>query len=379
MRERRNRKRRGKSFPNLNHDFNNNNKSNNNSNTNNSSAAAINTNYCVVCIQKEQEDIIIVKKEGEEDVDHTDNDTKNKDNGNESNNNSTRTNNGNDYKNNGKTIAKYKCPKCRAPYCSVACCKLHREICSKGIVNGAAASTANTSAVNHRTSKYLPSDALTEDPVRNALHRRSMLQDGQELQDDEDVEEGWRITREMMDKLDNSTWLKNELKDGGLRQMIASIDCDNDYDEIHQHKNNKFIKKRRFQAMNERPMEKREIQLEQCKRTNPNFATFIDKLLLTAGVVHFLNDHHDYDNNEQSAKYDCSNRNMEKIVSLLEGKDAVETKYLHARLMLAPIQNKKKHVSLSDIQKELTDDDDDDGSNNATTSDDDSSDSDKED
>ena len=29
--------------------------------------------------------------------------------------------------------AKYKCPKCAAPYCSVACSKLHKESCGKDV------------------------------------------------------------------------------------------------------------------------------------------------------------------------------------------------------------------------------------------------------
>ena len=35
---------------------------------------------------------------------------------------------------------------------------------------------------------------------------------------------GWRITREMMDRVDLSDWLRSELGDGGLRRMIFEID-----------------------------------------------------------------------------------------------------------------------------------------------------------
>ena len=36
-------------------------------------------------------------------------------------------------------------------------------------------------------------------------------------------EPGWRITREMMDHVDSSDWLRSELGDGGLRRMIFEI------------------------------------------------------------------------------------------------------------------------------------------------------------
>ena len=49
--------------------------------------------------------------------------------------------------------------------------------------------------------------------------------DGDEETDDSDLDEpGWRITREMMDRVDSLDWLRSELRDGGLRRMIFDID-----------------------------------------------------------------------------------------------------------------------------------------------------------
>ena len=49
--------------------------------------------------------------------------------------------------------------------------------------------------------------------------------DGDDETDDSDLDEpGWRITREMMDHLDLSDWLRSELGDRGLRRMIFDID-----------------------------------------------------------------------------------------------------------------------------------------------------------
>ena len=48
--------------------------------------------------------------------------------------------------------------------------------------------------------------------------------DGDDETDDSDLDEpGWRITREMMDRMDLSDWPRSELGDGGLRRMIFEI------------------------------------------------------------------------------------------------------------------------------------------------------------
>ena len=49
--------------------------------------------------------------------------------------------------------------------------------------------------------------------------------DGDDKTDDSGIDEpGWRITCEMMDRVDSSDWLRLELGDGGLRRMIFEID-----------------------------------------------------------------------------------------------------------------------------------------------------------
>ena len=49
--------------------------------------------------------------------------------------------------------------------------------------------------------------------------------DGDDETDDSDLDEpGWRITREMMDRMDLSDWLRSELGGGGLRRVIFEID-----------------------------------------------------------------------------------------------------------------------------------------------------------
>ena len=49
--------------------------------------------------------------------------------------------------------------------------------------------------------------------------------DGNDETDDSDLyDPGLRITREMMDRVDSSDWLRSELGDGVLRRMIVEID-----------------------------------------------------------------------------------------------------------------------------------------------------------
>jgi len=191
----------------------------------------------------------------------------------------------------------------------VGCCREHKTTCpalakigaadneSKGAGEPVAASGKGTAAaassrsadLPSKKSKYLPSDVLTADPLENAVKRRRMLSDDEE--DSDDDEPGWRITREMMDRIDNSAWLKSELGDGGLRQLIAEIDGADEaaaaaasrsaYGGGRRYNGNNG----RFANMVKVKTSPREIALERTKRTNPNFARFIDRMLLTAGIV----------------------------------------------------------------------------------------------
>ena len=136
-----------------------------------------------------------------------------------------------------------------------------------------------------RKSKYLPSDALTADPLENAVKRRRMLDEDDSDSDDEGP--GWRLTREMMDRIDHSQWLRNELGDGGLRQLISEIDGADEAAAAQgsHHKRRNNHSRNRFGDMGKVKMSPRELALEKARRTNPNFGRFMDKLLLTAGIL----------------------------------------------------------------------------------------------
>ena len=163
------------------------------------------------------------------------------------------------------------------------CCKEHKTKCPAIITKddtkpfeSQTESIQNDKRAQH--SEYLPSDALTADPIENALRRRKMLDESDSDEDSLD-EDGWRISKDMMDRLDNSSWLKKELADGGLRQMIATID------NAKWEKKSDKKKRKNFQIDQSQELTQKEVALERAKHSNPKFAKFIDSLLLTAGVL----------------------------------------------------------------------------------------------
>lgn len=185
-------------------------------------------------------------------------------------------------------LVRYKCPKCRAPFCCVQCSKDHKaNHCPVATVseNKAELKTAieSDSAANHQTSEYVPSGILkTSQVIRK--RRNSEHEDDNDSHDDEP---GWTITPDMKILLQQSTWLRKELEDGGLRHLIGTIDAASD-DEIENGGDNQGFqsnKRRRFGNNTHEGITPRVLALARIKNSHPKFASFIDRLLLTAGVL----------------------------------------------------------------------------------------------
>ena len=157
-------------------------------------------------------------------------------------------------------IPKYKCPNCREPYCSVACCKAHKEACSPNLTNAAAAATTNKINTDFQRSKYyLPTSRENDDSLLRPIKKYGKRPSSMEEQQEE--EELWHITEDMKQTLNNSQWLRKELSDGGLRQLIAEID-----------------------SSGKSSIERSEALHDAiCK--NSNFRGFVDQLLITTGVI----------------------------------------------------------------------------------------------
>mmetsp|Transcript_3772 Transcript_3772/g.8650 ORF Transcript_3772/g.8650 Transcript_3772/m.8650 type:complete len:288 (+) Transcript_3772:52-915(+) len=164
---------------------------------------------------------------------------------------------------------KYKCPKCTARYCSVACCKKHKETCP-GIPGNVASSNdtatkAEESSSNEKTqtnkSKYTNSLDMEQTMAQYVAKRQEQLEnDNYQDNDDDSVDEGWKITEEMKQALFHSEWLRDELKDGGLRLLIGQVVSTPHGPRKHQ-------------------------VLQEIKERYPSFGIFVDKLLYLTGVL----------------------------------------------------------------------------------------------
>jgi hypothetical protein len=145
----------------------------------------------------------------------------------------------------------------------VQCCRKHKEICPG----------------------KPPEETSKASPNHTEYENHSEEGDGSES-DDESVEEGWKITDEMKEAIQKSSWLHDELQDGGLRDMIAQVvraskRKSTPRNKYHQHHNRRHHSSLsatvRHDPSHDALLEKR--------KDNPNFNIFCDKLLVLAGVL----------------------------------------------------------------------------------------------
>ena len=137
----------------------------------------------------------------------------------------------------------YKCPKCRALYCSVVCCKEHKKICPQ--------KPQETSSNSKDISGTFASFNLTQLRPSNETQKRF------DEDDDNSLEDEWKLTDEMKRAMEESQWLRAQLQaDGGLRNVIRQI------------------------------AESRNVEsMQEVTQRFPNFQVFLDKLMVVAGVL----------------------------------------------------------------------------------------------
>jgi hypothetical protein len=165
---------------------------------------------------------------------------------------------------------KYKCPKCRATYCCVACCKKHKKnLCKQpsGTFLQKEEDTATTTASSstHQRlllSKYIPNQAFLDDLKGTSTAHAVTESTKNHRYADQDLDDGWKITTEMKETLDDSNWLRQELQDEGLRFLITKVvtACKN--------------------ARRNSDETKQEELLETLKEQCPNFKRFVDKIMV---------------------------------------------------------------------------------------------------
>ena len=120
----------------------------------------------------------------------------------------------------------------------------------------------------------------------------------------------------MKQQIAQSKWIQNELKDGGLRQLIDSIDCASDVDDEDDSKPHGY--KGQQQKKGNNKISPRVLALARTKHRHPKFASFIDEMLLTAGVL-------------QPASGGGGGSGEERLANILEGQGG------RGPLVLAPV------------------------------------------
>jgi hypothetical protein len=187
--------------------------------------------------------------------------------------------------------------------------------------------------------------------------------------DSHDDEPGWNITPEMKARIQQSKWLRKELQDGGLRQLIDTIDaasdlededkdeCDEKKDDTYHRGRNHWNQKKKNTNPNATKISPRELALARTRHNHPKFASFTDQLLLFAGVL-------------QPAGAEAGGGE----VTISEDGMMLDGNHHHGNLVLAPIPRLNRTVLKS---SESRSEEEDDGSNNSggSSDDDDSEDS----
>lgn len=163
---------------------------------------------------------------------------------------------------------KYKCPKCRASYCSIVCCRRHKE------EEGLCQSVDRSENVRKQdiVATLRPSQfAVTAEYFQQRLAPfLSQTVPGRQVRGNTDLgmeDDDWKMTNEMVQAMHASEWLRDQLRDDSLRQVITGL----------------------VQAPNvTRRNSSTTLQedcLDQLKQVSPDFQLFVDKLLVLVGTL----------------------------------------------------------------------------------------------
>ena len=125
---------------------------------------------------------------------------------------------------------------------------------------------SKTTSTSSTESKYCPQQEIDKLTAESKASE-SQPENQSDHHEEDDLEEGWKMTNSMLEAMKRSTWLKNELKDAGLRQLVLKIMRASDL------------------ARRNKSRTKQEEELDQAKADFPRFKKFIDKLLVLTGIL----------------------------------------------------------------------------------------------
>jgi hypothetical protein len=117
---------------------------------------------------------------------------------------------------------KYKCPQCRIPYCSLACFKKHKADREE---DGSKCAVVRKEVESNNDKTDYGTYRLDEEG--NKLERAKAAHADERKRAEEDgggSSSKPKLGEENLRAIDASEYLRNELKDGGLREMILTID-----------------------------------------------------------------------------------------------------------------------------------------------------------
>lgn len=142
---------------------------------------------------------------------------------------------------------KYKCPNCREAYCSVECCRKHKEsLCLPPDKKDMPVLTSNYVVMTTMETKASGQMSSFESCV---------------FSPDEDSE--YQVDSSMISAMHSSAWLKQELEDVGLRYLIEQV----------------------VSTCNTASEDQQVRTLRNLRESQVRFGQFLDKLLVVCGIL----------------------------------------------------------------------------------------------
>ncbi|GLE03254.1 hypothetical protein PINS_up012144 [Pythium insidiosum] len=106
--------------------------------------------------------------------------------------------------------SRYKCPSCRAPYCSAACYKTHKETPCAAAPAPAAAPEARVNGTSTSSAASAPTNSVNN----------SMAAD-----EDDDIDPSKLLSMEQLLRLRESPLVRQQVQDPKFQQILAEVDA----------------------------------------------------------------------------------------------------------------------------------------------------------
>ena len=182
---------------------------------------------------------------------------------------------------------KYKCPKCRSTYCGIDCCRKHKEeFCPLGNTSESKEWKQSDDVVENLMQTFPPSRYLSklelaqiQDKNKFDLNELQKKLRGDALADD-DLGPGWKMTGDMVEMMRKSSWLRDEVADFGLQQLIVKI-ASSSGNIVNANRRGYSSSSPQFST---NVITYREQLLSDIKSQYPQFQIFVDKLLYLTGI-----------------------------------------------------------------------------------------------